>query len=177
MARRFFGRRRRSRRSSCRAHRDDARTAHAARSSDFFASDANDGSSMLEGLFDDCASESQPKVALVTAAAGAGKSRIRYELVSRLGSARRTAACSRRALRPDERGCAVRRARRRDSSRSGHHERRRRRHAAQANRRIHPQERDVRSRDRKPRSSEKCAAYDFPTSRSKCSAPRAATRG
>jgi tetratricopeptide (TPR) repeat protein/predicted Ser/Thr protein kinase len=40
--------------------------------------------SMLEGLFDDAASESQPKVALVTAAAGAGKSRIRYELVSRL---------------------------------------------------------------------------------------------
>ena len=42
--------------------------------------------SMLEGLFEDCASESQPKVALVTAAAGAGKSRIRYELVSRLES-------------------------------------------------------------------------------------------
>ncbi len=40
--------------------------------------------SMLEGLFEDCASESQAKVALVTAIAGAGKSRIRHELVSRL---------------------------------------------------------------------------------------------
>ena len=40
--------------------------------------------SMLEGLFDDCANESQAKVALVTAIAGAGKSRIRHELASRL---------------------------------------------------------------------------------------------
>jgi len=38
----------------------------------------------LEGLFDDAATESQAKVALVTAPAGAGKSRIRHELCARL---------------------------------------------------------------------------------------------
>ena len=36
------------------------------------------------GLFDDAATESQAKVALVTAPAGAGKSRIRHELCARL---------------------------------------------------------------------------------------------
>jgi len=41
--------------------------------------------SMLEGLFDDCASEPQAKVALLTAAAGTGKSRLRHELLARLG--------------------------------------------------------------------------------------------
>ncbi len=39
---------------------------------------------MLEGLFDDCVSEPQAKVALVTAAAGTGKSRLRHELLARL---------------------------------------------------------------------------------------------
>ncbi len=39
---------------------------------------------MLEGLFEDTVTESQSKVALVTAPAGAGKSRIRHELLSRL---------------------------------------------------------------------------------------------
>ena len=40
--------------------------------------------SMLEGLFDDCSQDVQAKVALVTAPAGTGKSRIRYELGARL---------------------------------------------------------------------------------------------
>jgi tetratricopeptide (TPR) repeat protein len=39
---------------------------------------------MLEGLFDDAAGEPQAKVALVTAPAGAGKSRLRHELLDRL---------------------------------------------------------------------------------------------
>ncbi len=40
--------------------------------------------SMLEGLYEDCANEAQAKVALVTASAGAGKSRLRHELLARL---------------------------------------------------------------------------------------------
>ncbi len=40
----------------------------------------------LEGLFDDATNESQAKVALVTAPAGAGKSRIRHELCARLST-------------------------------------------------------------------------------------------
>ena len=39
---------------------------------------------MLEGLFEECARESQARVALVTAPAGIGKSRLRYELVGRV---------------------------------------------------------------------------------------------
>ena len=130
-------------------------------------------------LFHECVDESVARAVLVTAPAGAGKSRLRYELVQRLRETGEPLRAADRARRLHAHGHAVRRARARLCARwaeiaSDDPLELKREKLRAARRRASLPERQRAQRSRS--SSARWSACPSPTRRARSCAPRAATR-